>query len=259
MPDLALDLQLFQIPFLTGLLLALLLPGLGVFLRLRDEWLAALSYAHVAAAGALLAAVLGGLPLVGGLLAAGLAGAGKRLVVRRLSSAASYALLLLAAWAVAVLLSANHAQGERLGHALFDGQLFFAGTPQLLAVAVVLPLAGLMLWRLSDTLLLAQLYPDFFRLQGRRLWPTQLGFNVLAATLLALATMNLGVMGSFALVYVPAWLAFRRAGNWRQAFVWAAAIGLLAYLLTFTLALVLDQPFGPVLALVLVFIGLIVA
>ena len=47
--------DLFLLPFLTGLGLALVLPVLGCFLRLRDEWLAALAYAHVAAAGALLA------------------------------------------------------------------------------------------------------------------------------------------------------------------------------------------------------------
>ena len=43
--------DLFLLPFLTGLCLALILPALGCFLRLRDEWLAALAYAHVAAAG----------------------------------------------------------------------------------------------------------------------------------------------------------------------------------------------------------------
>ena len=49
--------EIFLIPFLTGLGFAILLPVLGCYLRLRDEWLAALAYAHVAAAGALLALV----------------------------------------------------------------------------------------------------------------------------------------------------------------------------------------------------------
>ncbi|KAB2921217.1 MAG: ABC transporter, partial [Dechloromonas sp.] len=47
--------ELFLVPFLTGLLLAVVLPLLGCYLRLRDEWLAALAYAHVTAAGALAA------------------------------------------------------------------------------------------------------------------------------------------------------------------------------------------------------------
>ena len=71
--------ELFLIPFLTGLGLAVLLPLLGCYLRLRDEWLAALAYSHVAAAGALLALVGGLPPALGGIAAAGLAGTGKRL------------------------------------------------------------------------------------------------------------------------------------------------------------------------------------
>ena len=51
--------DLFLIPFLTGLGLAILLPLLGCYLRLRDEWLAALAYSHVSAAGALLAQTTG--------------------------------------------------------------------------------------------------------------------------------------------------------------------------------------------------------
>ena len=63
--------ELFLIPFLTGLGLAVLLPLLGCYLRLRDEWLAALAYSHVAAAGALLALVGGLPPALGGIAAAG--------------------------------------------------------------------------------------------------------------------------------------------------------------------------------------------
>jgi zinc/manganese transport system permease protein len=42
---------LFRVPFANGLLLALLLPVLGAYVRLRDEWLAALGLAQVTAAG----------------------------------------------------------------------------------------------------------------------------------------------------------------------------------------------------------------
>ena len=57
--------EIFLIPFLTGLGFAILLPVLGSYLRLRDEWLAALAYSHVAAAGALLALVAGFAPVLG--------------------------------------------------------------------------------------------------------------------------------------------------------------------------------------------------
>ena len=249
----------FLTPFLTGLALAVLLPLLGCYLRLRDEWLAALAYSHVAAAGALLAAVVGLPPPLGGVAAAGLAGAGKRLFAGRLSGGASYAVLLLGGWAVSVLLAANQPLAERLGHALFDGQLFFASTVELAMVSLAVPVALLLLWRLSRHLLLAHTYPDFFRIRGLRAWPTQTGFDLLAALALALATMNLGVMGAFALVFIPPWLAFRRAANWQRGLRWALSIGVVAYVAAFALALVLDQPFGPVLAILLVLLGLVVA
>ena len=163
--------DLFLIPFLTGLVLAILLPLLGCYLRLRDEWLAALAYSHTAAAGALLALVVALPPAVGGIAAAGLAGAGKRLFAGKLAGGANYALLLLGGWAVAVLLAANHPMAERLGHALFDGQLYFANSEQLGLVAVAGLFALLILYRLSKHLLLAHLYPDFFRIRGLPAWP----------------------------------------------------------------------------------------
>lgn len=251
--------ELFLIPFLTGLCLAIVLPLLGCYLRLRDEWLAALAYSHVAAAGALLALVSALPPAVGGMAAAGLAGAGKRFFAGKLAGGASYALLLLGGWAVAVLLAANHPLAERLGHALFDGQLYFSNAGQLSLVALGSVITWLALHRLGKHLLLAHVYPDFFRIRGLRAWPTQSGFDLLAALALALATMSMGVMGSFALVFIPPWLAFRRAHNWRAGLWLALAIGLLAYVAAFWLALELDQPFGPVLALLLILSGLVIA
>lgn len=251
--------ELFLIPFLTGLCLAILLPLVGSYLRLREEWLAALAYAHVAAAGALLALVAGLAPAVGGVALAGLAGACKRLFAKRLYGGSSHALLLLGGWASAVLLAANHPLAERLGHALFDGQLYFSDAGQLGLVTVASLGALGVLWRWSAPLLLNHLYPDFFRIRGLSVWPVEHGFDLLTALVLALATMSMGVMGAFALVFVPPWLAFRRGRSWRAGLAWAVGIGLLAYLAAFSLALGLDQPFGPVLGLVLIVMGLVIA
>lgn len=251
--------ELFLIPFLTGLALAVLLPLLGCYLRLRDEWLAALAYAHIAAAGALLALVAGVAPAIGGMSAAALAGGGKRFFADRLSGGASYALLMLGGWSLAVLVAANQPLAERLGHALFDGQLYFAGVEQLAMVGVA-GVAGLILLRLlSRYLLLAHVYPDLFRIRRLQTWPIQGGFDVLAALLLALATMSMGVMGAFALVFIPPWLAFRRARSWRRGLWLALLIGVLAYAAAFLAALGLDQPFGPILALLLISLGLVIA
>lgn len=251
--------ELFLAPFLTGLGLALLLPVLGCYLRLRDEWLAALSYAHVAAAGALVALALGIAPLLGGGLAAAAAGAGKYALARRLAGGAAYPLLLLSGWSLAILMTANLPLAERLGHALFDGQLYFSDASQLGWVLLWAGPALLLLRCLSGHLLLSHVYPDFFRLRGLRRWPVQTGFDLLAALSLAIATMSLGVMGAFALVFVPPWLAFRRAADWRRGLLRSVLIGVVAYVLAFAVALAFDQPFGPVLGLILVLLALLCA
>lgn len=251
--------DLFLIPFLTGLCFAIVLPLLGAYLRLRDEWLAALAYSHVAAAGALLALAVSAPPLAGGVVAAGLAALLKRFVENKLSGGASYALLLLGGWAVSVLLAANHPLAERLGHALFDGQLYFSSGELLAWVAVGSVLGVFLLKRLSQHLLLAHIYPDFFRARVGTNWPTQAGFDLLTALALALATMSMGVMGAFSLIFIPPWLAFRRARGWRKGLWLAVAIGVFAYIAAFLLALRFDQPFGPVLALILIIAGLLIA
>ncbi|MDD2742961.1 MAG: metal ABC transporter permease [Rhodocyclaceae bacterium] len=254
--------QLFLIPFLTGLCLAVALPLLGCFLRLRDEWLAALAYAHVAAAGALLALIAGFVPMLGGMGAAALVGGGKQFFAQRIersAGGAAFALLLLGGWALAVLLAANQPLAERLGHALFDGQLYFSGSDNLyLILPWCLLLIPALFW-LSRQLLLARLYPDYFQARHLPVWPVVTGFDLLAALTLALATMTLGVMGSFALVFVPPWIVFRRARSWHQGLLLAALIGVLGYVAAFAIALGFDQPFGPVLALLLIAIGLVVA
>lgn len=253
------EFQLFAVPFAAGLALAVLLPVLGCYLRLRDEWLAALAYAHVAAAGALAAAIAGLPALPGGIAAAGMAGAAKRILAQRLSGSASHALLLLAGWAAAVLLTANQPLAERLGHALFDGQLYFADVTQLVVALAAATSGAVLLHRLARPLLLVHVYPDFHRLRGQSAWPVQSGFDLLAALLLALATTSLGVMGAFALVFVPPWLAFRRGRDWGHGIRLAALIGIAGYVAAFALALTFDQPFGPVLALVLLAVGLFIA
>ena len=251
--------ELFLIPFLTGLCLAVLLPLLGCFLRLRDEWLAALAYAHVAAAGALLALVAGLAPLLGGVGAAALVGIGKRYFSERLAGGAAFALLLLGGWGVAVLLTANQAMAERLGHALFDGQLYFSGGENFYLVLLWSFFAVPALLWLSRHLMLLRIYPAYFYARHLPVWPVVSGFDLLAALSLALATMTLGVMGSFALIFVPPWIVFRRARSWRSALLLAALIGVVSYVAAFALALGFDQPFGPVLALLLIAFGILVA
>lgn len=198
---------LFLWPCLTGLVFALLLPLCGAYLRLRGEWLAALSYAQMAAAGSLSAAALA-LPLVlGGPAAAFLAAAVKNAFeeAAEATRGAAYAMLLLAGWGTAVLLAANLPLAERLGHALFDGQLYFTDRSHFLAALGAFAVAVPLLRWLSRPLLLSHFYPDFYRARGRSSRRLHLVFDLVVAGVLALATTSVGVMAAFALVFIPPW------------------------------------------------------
>ncbi|MGB5831306.1 MAG: metal ABC transporter permease [Thiohalocapsa sp.] len=240
---------LFRLPLAVGLLLACVLPLLGALLMLRDEWLAALGFAHLAAAGAVLGLAIGLPALPGGLAAA--AGGAFAKGVGRVRGNAAFGFMILGGWAVLLLAAANSGHGEQLGHALVEGQLYFAGPMDLGGAIFLVLICAVALPRLMPRLLRARLLPQHEaanRLPSRR-W--HLGFDLLAAAGMAVATASMGLMAAFAMVLVPAWMAFRMATGWRWTLIWSAAIGLLGYLLGFATALLLDQPFGPTFVIVL--------
>jgi zinc transport system permease protein len=75
---------------------------------------------------------------------------------------------------------------------------------------------------------------------------------LLVAAGLALATAAVGVMAAFGLVFFPAMIAYRWGRTWRHAVGIATVVGVAAYTSAFAIALVHDQPFGPVLVLSMV-------
>lgn len=247
---------LFRLPFATGLVFAILLPLLGMYLRLRGEWLAALAFAQLASAGTLLAAVVGLPPQVGGLAAAFL-GAGLKSAAPGAQGGAAYALMLLAGWGIGVLVVSNAPVAEQMGHALFDGQLYFTNGEQLTAALAYAVLSVAALRYLSRPLLLARFFPNFLRAQGQAEARYHLAFDCLIAAALALATASIGVMAAFALIFIPPMLAWRHACGWQRALAWAMGLGALCHIAAFSIALLLDQPYGPIAALLLVAGGLI--
>ena len=239
---------MFRVPFATGLLFAAALPLLGMYLRLREEWLAPLAFAQVGAAGALAAAILGLPVLLGSFVAAGAASAAKSLLFR--SGNNGYALLMVAAWSAAILILANAPLAE-LGHALFDGQLYFATVEQLWSTVVFSLIAlGALRW-LSRKLLLERMFPDFFRASGQSAQQYHLLFDLLVAAGIALATASMGVMAAFSLVFAPSMIAWQWGQSWKAGLGLSVALGVPSYVVAFELALRLDQPFGPVLVLCL--------
>ncbi|HEX6591340.1 MAG TPA: metal ABC transporter permease [Moraxellaceae bacterium] len=245
---------LFRIPLFVGLLAAFILPLLGCYLRLRDEWLAALGLAHVAAACHLL-----GMSLHLPLLLSGGAGAVIAVALKqwlKREGNGGYALMMLGGWAALYLIAANTTLGESLSHALSDGQLYFANAEQLLALAVGTGLALALLPWWNRRLLRARFFPAHEAANQLPAWRWHLSFDLAVALLLALATGAIGLMGAFALVFLPPWLAFRLAPDWKSGLLLSALIGVAGYAAAFVLALKFDQPFGPVLVAVLLVLAL---
>ena len=107
-------------------------------------------------------------------------------------------------------------------------------------------LLALLPW-LSPALLRGRFFPEYFAANGIANPKHEVAFDMLVAMTVALAASVVGVMGAFGLAFVPAWVAFRFARGWRRTVAWSAGLGLLAYLASFAVAMLLDQPFGPVL------------
>ncbi|MBP1635655.1 MAG: transporter [Acidobacteria bacterium] len=245
---------MFLLPFVNGLLLAILLPLVGAHVRLREEWLASLGLAQAAAAGVMVGAFWNAPIAVVALVAAVAAALFKSFFGPRGNE--SYALMLLLGWTVALLLAANSAHGDDLGHALTEGQLYFTGTRHLQAlVAVGLVQFGLLPW-LAPRLLLARFFPDHFAANGRPNPHHEIVFDVLVAVTLALAATAFGVMAAFAVVFLPPWIAFRFARGWFRTIALGIGISLAGYLAAFALAFRFDQPIGPVIVGVLLALAL---
>jgi zinc transport system permease protein len=240
---------LFFLPFVNGLLLALLLPILGAFVRLREEWLASLGLAQVSAAAVVLGAVLVAPVALVALAAAAVAAAFKAFLGR--SGNDSYAVMILLGWSVTLIGASFSPHGDELAHALVQGQIYFTDVGHLEGIAALAVVAALLLPWLSSRLLLGRFFPAHFRANGVANPHHDLVFDVLVAVTLALAATAIGVMAAFALVFVPPWIAFRFAHGWRRTLAWSAGLGLLAYLVAFVAAIRVDQPFGPVLVVAL--------
>jgi zinc transport system permease protein len=246
--------RMFLLPFVNGLLLAILLPLLGAWIRLREEWLAALGLAQVAAAGVVVGAIFVEPVGLVALAAAALAAAAKALLGRAGND--SYAVMILFGWAVALIGASFAAHGDELGRALVQGQIYFTGSGHLQGIVALAVVSAVLLPWLSPRLLIGRFFPDHFRANGMPNPHHDVVFDVLVAITLALAATAIGVMAAFALVFVPPWVSFRFAHGWRRTLAWSVGLGVLAYLVAFAAAIRLDQPFGPVLVAVLLLFAL---
>lgn len=241
--------ELFGAPFLTGALLSISLSILGCFLRLRDEWLAALGLPHMAAAGGVLGMALGMPVLAGSALVTGAAAALKSLLPG--GSNSHYALMLILGWGAALMLSANVHQGSVIAEGLLRGQLYFSSHGHLYGALILLLAIMTGLKWLTRRLLTERFFPDHFPANGQARWPHGLIYQGCVVAAVVLGTQAMGAFPVFALLFIPPWVAFAFARGWRQGMTVSVLLGLSVYTLAFLIAIGVDQPFGPTLTLML--------
>lgn len=244
---------MFRVPFFTGLLLAISLPQLGLLLSLRREWLATLGIAHLAGAGGVLGGLLA-LPTLPAALAAATLGVAIRNLQPR-SGNELYAMMILTGWSAALIAASLSQDAHGIGQLLVDGQLYFTTW---LHFVVALPLT-MALMACSGFLMRGLLQQQLMPTPDHAVRHRQLQWLLSAflAIGVSLAAMTMGIMATFALLFVPAWVASGIAASWRQARWLVSVLALLCYLLSYTIALLADLPFGPVFVMVLTLAGLL--
>jgi len=240
---------LFRVPLFNGLLLALVLSTVGAYLRLRDEWLAAFALAQVAAAGGVLALPLGVPVVVTAALAAGTVAVVYGFLERVNNN--HYGVAILMGWSSAIILAANTHQGSVVVESLLRGQLYFSGVGHLIGAAALLMILLVSLPWLSRRIMITRFFPDHFSANRQASWPHQVGFGLIVVFAVVLGTLAMGALPAFALFFLPSWVAFVLVSGWRRALLLTGALAVIAYFVAFVLAIQFDQPFGPVLVLVL--------
>lgn len=247
--------ELFQVPFLTGLALTLVITLIGAWLRLRDEWLAALGLPHIAAAGGVLGTLINW-PVTLAATVTTAAATGFKLIAEK-NSNHHFALMLILGWGGALLLAANTYQGEMISEGLLRGQIYFSTTGHFLGAMGLLAVTVVSFPWLNRRLLTARFFPDHHSANGMSRLPHEGLFAVVLVASVVLGTQALGALPAFALFVIPPWVAFGLASGWKQGLWLSALIGVTAYVTAFILAIALDQPFGPALTLLLVLSALL--
>ncbi len=242
---------LFRVPFFTGLCLAVALSLIGAFLRMRNEWLAALGLSQIAAAGGMASVPLG-IPVLAGAFGAACLATLIRSALPRVGNS-HHALLILIGWSGTLVIGSYADHGHVIGETLLRGQLYFTHIWHLAGSAVLLFLVlGLYKW-LSPRLLKDRFFPDYHMANRIPSWPHSVLYALIVMAAAVLGTISMGAFPAFALLFVPSWIGFVMVDGWFRSVVASVFIGCAVYVAAFILAMLADLPFGPALTGLLAF------
>ncbi len=244
---------LFRVPFLVGLFLAAGLSLIGALLRMRNEWLAALGLAQIAAAGGMIGVLFHWPALVGAFAVAGTA----MLVRAALPKVGNshYAVMILLGWSATLLVGSFMDHGRTIGESFLLGQLYFTYLPHLIGAIALLVVTIVVFPWLSPRLLTARFFPDFHTANRIPAWPYRVLFGLLTLMATVVGTVSIGAFPTFALLFMPPWVAFVLVDGWMRSVALSMGLAVGGYILAFVLAMLLDLPFGPIFTALLVSFG----
>ena len=247
--------ELLSLPPIQRSLVALVLaatalPIIGIFIIGLDVIPIRFAMMHVALLGIAVGLWTGLDPLLCGLVLCGLVGAGLAPLAENgqsLSGASGFVMTVAIALALVVLSVAGvNANGA---YALLWGSILATRTVDVVLIGVIalLTLAFYLRWRRPLALLLFD--REIAACSGVRVGLLTLVVLVLIAVATASAVKLTGALLVDAVTLLPALAARNLATSLGSAVAWAVGLGLAGNLVGFFLALVLDQPPGPVMVL----------
>ncbi len=235
-----------------GLLIgAVSLPGVGVFIVGLDIIAVRFAVMHVALLGIAVGLLTGLDPVLCGLVACALAGAGVAPLARRptgLSGAMGLMMTFAIAGALLVLsVSGVNATGA---FALLWGSILATRTVDLVILAVLAVVVHGLFWCKRRELGLVLFDRELALCSGVKADRLLLVLLVVTAVAIGSAIRLTGALLVDALTLLPALAARNLGRSLRSMVIWAIILGLLGNAVGFVVALALDQPLGPVLVLV---------
>jgi zinc transport system permease protein len=234
-----------------GLLIAAVgLPLVGVFIIGLDIIAVRFAVKHVALLGIAVGLLLGVDPMLAGLVACALAGAGVAPLARRPTGLPG-AMGLLMTFAIAGALLVLSLSGVNASGAfeLLWGSILATRNIDLVVLGVLALAIHVLFWRNRRQLALLLFDRELALCSGVPAGPLMLALLVVIAVSIGASIRLTGALLVDALTILPAIGALNLARSLRSMALWAVALGVIGNMTGLVVALLLDQPPGPVLVL----------
>ncbi|WBB98903.1 MULTISPECIES: metal ABC transporter permease [unclassified Solwaraspora] len=227
------------------------LPIVGVFIVGLDIIAVRFAIMHVALLGIAVGLLVGLDPMLCGLVACGLAGAGVAPLARRPAGLPG-AMGLLMTFAIATALLVLSVSGVNATGAfeLLWGSILATRDVDLVVLTVLAVAVHLLFWRYRRQLALLLFDRELALCSGVAAGGLMLALLIVVAVAIGASIRLTGALLVDALTILPALAARNLGRSLTSMAAWAVAFGVLGNAVGFTAALLLDQPPGPVLVLV---------